>query len=119
MKIPKFDVSLPCERLHIRVCKQILCVHKNSTNIAVLAELGIFLLYFDILIAITKYYTRLEGLCNNLLKKVYLTSKELDNRTNNIIQYIEGQLNNTSVNINFSDKDSRRPEIRTFSPTHE
>ena len=69
MKMPKFDVSLPCERLHIRVCKQILRVHKKATNIAVLAELGRFPLYFDILIAIMKYYTRLEGLCNNLLKK--------------------------------------------------
>ncbi len=59
-----------------------------------------------------KYYTRLEGLCNNLLKKVYLTSKELDNCTNNIIQYVEGQLNNTSVNINFSDKFSTRSYIR-------
>ncbi len=112
MKMPKFDVSLPCERFHIRVCKQILLVHKKATNIAILAELGRFPLYFDILIAIMKYYARLEGLSNNHLKKVYLTCKELDNRTNNIIQYVEVQLNNTSVNINFSDKFSNRSYIR-------
>ncbi len=52
MKMPKFDVSLPCERLHIIICKQILRVHKKATNIAVLAELGRFTLYFDILIAV-------------------------------------------------------------------
>ncbi len=40
IKMPKFDISLPCERIHIRLCKQILRVHKKATNIAVLAELG-------------------------------------------------------------------------------
>ncbi len=40
MKMPNFDVSLPCERFHIRVCKQILRVHKKVTKIAVLAESG-------------------------------------------------------------------------------
>ncbi len=112
MKVPNFDVSLLCERLHIRVYKQILHVIKKATNIAVLAELGRFPLYFDILIAIMKYYTRLEGLCNNLMKKVYATSKELDNHTHNIVQFVEGQLNNTSANINFSDKFSTGSYIR-------
>ncbi len=48
MKMPKFDASLACERLHIRICKQILCVHKKVTNIAVLVELCRFPLYFEI-----------------------------------------------------------------------
>ncbi len=59
-----------------------------------------------------KNYTRLEGVCSNLLKKVYLNSKKLDNRTNNIIQYVERQLNNTSVNINLCDKFLTRSYIR-------
>ncbi len=28
LNIPKFDLALPCERLHIQICKQILCVPK-------------------------------------------------------------------------------------------
>ena len=39
-KMPKYDVATPCERLHVRICKQILRVPRKATNIAVLAESG-------------------------------------------------------------------------------
>lgn len=37
MKLPKHN---PIENLHMMICKQLLGVHKNTTNIGVLLELG-------------------------------------------------------------------------------
>ncbi len=52
MKMPKFDVSLPCGRLHVRDGNKYYVFTKKATNIAVLAKLGRFPLYCDILIAV-------------------------------------------------------------------
>lgn len=46
--------NLPCERIHVKFCKYILCVHRKSTNFAVLSELGRFPLYYDIVILLIK-----------------------------------------------------------------
>jgi hypothetical protein len=103
--MPKFDVSVPCERLHVKVCKQILRVPKKATNIAVLSELGRLPMYHDILSSMARYYARLESLTDNsLLKQVFTTSKILDNRTCIIMRYVESQLNYNSEHINFKVK---------------
>jgi hypothetical protein len=43
------------KKLHTRLCKFLLVVHRKSTNFAVLSELGRFPLHFDIVKSIIKY----------------------------------------------------------------
>jgi hypothetical protein len=54
--------------LHHNFCKYILGVHKKSTNVAVLSELGRFLLHFNVIKAMIRYYDRLK----KKLKKCFL-----------------------------------------------
>jgi hypothetical protein len=51
-----------CEKIHLKFCKFILGVHKRTTNIAVLSELGRFPLYFNIIKGMLLYCYRLENL---------------------------------------------------------
>jgi hypothetical protein len=48
--------------IHLKFCKFILGVHKRTTNIAVLSELGRFPLYFNIIKCMLLYWYRLENL---------------------------------------------------------
>ena len=48
------------EMLHKKFCKFILGVHRKSTNIAVLSELGRLPLYFNVVKAMLKYHNRLQ-----------------------------------------------------------
>ena len=112
-KMPKFDLAMPCERLHIRVCKQILRVPKKATNIAVLAELGRLPMYCEVFSAVTKYYVRLEGMSNNsLLHKMYNISKTQNNRICKIMTYLEQNLNYTPDIIDFKKKESTGAYIK-------
>ncbi len=105
LNMPKFDLALPCERLHIKICKQILCIPKKATNICVLGELGRCPMYYNILNKVITYYTRLEGISEmSLLYKVFTVSKLNDNRLCNIVRYVEEQLNCTTENIDFKNK---------------
>lgn len=79
----------------------------------VLAELCRLSLYYEILTAITKYYVRLEGLSDNDL--IFVNSKELDNRTCNIIRYVEEQLNYSFVNVHFSEELSTWTYIKSMT----
>jgi hypothetical protein len=45
-----------CEKLNIKFCKYILGVNKKTTNLAVLAELGKFIIYKSIVISICMYW---------------------------------------------------------------
>lgn len=113
-KMPKFDVSLACERLHVKVCKQILRVPRKATNIAVLAELGRLPLYYNIIQSVVKYYVRLESMQSNcLLKKIYDTSILKGNKIANVARYVEQNLNIT--NSNFNDNSSKGLYIRKVS----
>jgi hypothetical protein len=51
-----------CEKIHLKFCKLILGVHKRTTNIAELSELGRFPLYFNIINGMLLYWYRLEYL---------------------------------------------------------
>ena len=68
-----------CEKIHLKFCKFILGVHKRTTNIAVLSELGRFLLYFNIIKCMLLYWYRLENLGKEfpLLKEAYNETKLL------------------------------------------
>ena len=56
------------EKLHTKLCKFLLGVHRKSTNFAVLSELGRFPLHFDIVKSIIKYWQRLEYLEENQIE---------------------------------------------------
>lgn len=68
-----------CEKIHLKFCKFILGVHKRTTNIAVLSELGRFPLYFNIIKCMLLYWYRLENLGKEfpLLKEAYNETKLL------------------------------------------
>jgi hypothetical protein len=68
-----------CEKIHLKFCKFILGVHKRTTNIAVLSELGRFPLYFSIIKGMLLYWYRLENLGKEfpLLKEAYNETKLL------------------------------------------
>jgi hypothetical protein len=69
-----------CEKMHIKICKSLLGIHRTSTNVAVLSELGRFPIHFDILKAMLSCWHRLESLdpdCSGLLKNAFVESKYL------------------------------------------
>ena len=68
-----------CEKIHLKFCKFILGVHKRTTNIAILSELGRFPLYFNIIKGMLLYWYRLENLGKEfpLLKEAYNETKLL------------------------------------------
>jgi len=111
--MPKFDVSLPCEQLHVKICKQILRVPRKATNIAVLAELGRRPLYYDIMINLTKYYLRLQSLSNNgLLQKVFTQSKTIDNNTVEIMKYVANEVGCNMELVNFCNKSVMKRSVK-------
>ena len=68
-----------CEKIHLKFCKLILGVHKRTTNIAVLSELGRFPLYFNIIKGMLSYWYSLDNLGKEfpLLKEAYNETKLL------------------------------------------
>ena len=64
------------ERFHLRVCKNILGVHKSTSNIAVLSEIGRYPISHDIHKQMVKYLLRFEEMAENrLAKKTYEEQK--------------------------------------------
>ena len=81
-KTPSFDNVYSgslCEKIHLKFCKFILGVHKRTTNIAVMSELGRFPLYFKIIKGMLFYWYRLENLVKEfpLLKEAYYNGTKL------------------------------------------
>ena len=61
-----------CEKLQYSFCKMLLNIHKKSTNLAVLGELGRYPLYIDIIHSILKYWQRFLDLDHtSLLYKAF------------------------------------------------
>ena len=54
------------EKLHTKVCKDVLEVTRHSTNIAVMGELGRYPLMLEVFLNMIKYYACLSGLQNCL-----------------------------------------------------
>ncbi len=101
-----FNYMFPCERANIRVCKQILGVPSQSTNIAVLAELGRFPLSMEVIRSIFKRYSRLEGIKKDcLLKHVYMESVKMDNSLQKLITHLCNMINFPGIeNVNLKEK---------------
>ena len=66
-KYIKFLNETPCEQLHLKFCKMLLGVQKNTSNLGCRAELGRFPLVLDIYISIVKYWIRLIKLPSDRL----------------------------------------------------
>ena len=79
LKIDDCFKNLPCERIHLKFCKDILGVHKKSNNFAVWSELGRFPLHYDIVKSLFRSWYRLENVSTEfvLLKDAYDCSKNL------------------------------------------
>jgi hypothetical protein len=77
--LDKIYQNFKCELLHTKFCKFILGVHKKSTNVGVLSELGRFPIYYDIFKSLLNYWHRLETLDSTfpILQDAYITSKTL------------------------------------------
>ena len=58
LNISRIFDKLHAEKLHHKFCKYILGVHSKTSNAAVLTELDRFLIYFNIVKALVKYYYR-------------------------------------------------------------
>ena len=65
------------EKSHIRFMKYILGVSKKSSNIAVMSELGRFLMYFSVIISMLKYVHRLQNINSGLLYDAYICNQNL------------------------------------------
>ena len=71
------------ERFHLRVCKNILGVHKSTSNLATLAEIGRYPIANDIHKQMVKYLLRFDTLKNDrLVKKAYEQQKNDLNSAN-------------------------------------
>ena len=68
---------LPCDKLHIHICKYILGANKTSTNFAILSELGRIPFALDCFTSVFKYWYRLDSSTNFLLKSAYIENKFL------------------------------------------
>jgi hypothetical protein len=96
-----------CEKIHLKFCQFILDVHKRTTNIVVLSELGRFPLYFNIIKCMLLYWYRLENLgkefplskeAYNETKLLYLSTKPTWYESINIIVNIL-KTTNTDINL--------------------
>ena len=116
-----------CEKIHLKFCKFILGVHKRTTNIAVLSELGRFPLYFNIIKCMLLYWYRLENLgkefqlskeAYNETKLLYLSKKPTWYESINIIVNIL-KTTNTDINLLLRKKHLENSKIMlTFFLNH-
>jgi hypothetical protein len=65
------------EQSHVNFLQYILGVNRKTTNIAVMSELGLYPIYFSVILAMLKYCHRLEGQQECLLFDAYVCNKEL------------------------------------------
>ena len=68
------------ERINTKACKFILGLGRRCTNAAVMGELGRFPVLFSVIINIVKYWKRLVGSDNILLKNALKTSQEIHDK---------------------------------------
>lgn len=89
------------EKSHIKFLKYILGVNKRSSNFAVVSELGRYPMYFSIVLAMLKYYYRLEKVDNGLLYDTYLCNKNLhqDHNVNSWYSSIEFILKKLGISV--------------------
>ena len=73
----KISKKIYSEKLHIHFCKNILGVHKRSSNFAVASELGRFPIQVNVLLSALSYWHRLQTTSSELLADAFACSKTL------------------------------------------
>ena len=73
------EESSEVEKVFFKVCKHLLGVHKNATNLAIHGELGTYRLHIDFRIKMMLYYLYLRDQNNKILSG---TLTELQNMNN-------------------------------------
>ena len=82
------------EKLHIKICKQILGTHRKTTNIPVLAELGRFPLKLSINNQMVKYFLRFDTIeKERLLHELYIENKAKEENQKDWHYYVKEILN--------------------------
>lgn len=76
----RMSCVMPCDKLHMHICKYILGVGKKSSNFATFSELGRTPFALDCFNSVFKYWNRLDTTNNNLLKDAYIENKQLHSR---------------------------------------
>ena len=66
------------ERFHLRVCKNILGVHKYTSNVAVLSEIGRYPISHDIHKQMVKYLLRFDNMAENRIAKKCIEEQKQD-----------------------------------------
>ena len=110
----------PWERFHTRVCKNILGVHKGTTNIATLAEIGRYPVTHDIHKQMVKYLIRFESLPENRLSKQSFQEQSKDPMGTTWLsktKYFLDSLDLSHIHINQSSEGWKKSEIDKFSKT--
>ena len=69
--------DLTMEKLHIKACKQFLCLNKRSTNIAVMGEVGRFPLMLNVILSMFKFWRHILNSGDVLLTNSYEESSKL------------------------------------------
>lgn len=96
----KLSSVFPADKLNLHFSKYILGVHKKSSNLAVMSELGRIPLVIDILKSTIKYWYRIEKSNNILLKNAYTEVKTLHNfGTHTWYSYILHAMKILDINI--------------------
>ena len=98
------------ERFHMRVCRNILGVHKNTSNIAVLSELGRYPAANDIHIRMIRYFLRFESLSNDkLVTKAFKEQQRITGNEKLWLNRVKTYLDNigkSDVHRNFDSTES-------------
>ena len=92
------NTKLPFCKLYIKMCKQILGVKKNSSNLPVLAELGVYPIIIKVLRQVYKYALRLINYKkNSLMGQAAIQQRKLMTNGSisffNIVKFINVSLN--------------------------
>ena len=99
--IEKIGKSL-IERFHLKICKQILGVHRKATNLAVFSELGRYPLYIEIQERMIKYFLRFKVMKDDRLAfKAYREQIENKNNNQNWVSNIEKILGQNGLSYIF------------------
>ena len=92
------DVNILMEKLHSKICKQILMVNRKASNYAVRYELGRYPFIVDIICSVFKYYVNIVNRNGESLAKVAASlHKSQQLQWFNFIQYIAAV---TGCNVN-------------------
>ena len=101
------------ERFHLRVCKNMLGVHKNTTNIAVLSEMGRYPLSHDIHKQMTKFFLRFEDMAGTRLAKKAFEEQKNSKNDKNWVTTTKNFLDNLGLSYIYNKDISEGPLTKT------